>query len=407
MTVTINGIDSEQYNAILLNKDIQPATVIVYRDWMRQGLNPLNYGAKQNYKFIKLFFYIENISEDAVTDDISNLCVALESCTLKFSDLTKCYDSALADSSPISDTKIRPGAHQLDVTLQSSYAYLPPATIALTNQSQSITAQGNLPSPAIVTITPAQDMGSIVLTGLTKKPFMVSSLHANSPVVVDGESCTVTEPDLDTVMTADMGANMWMTRIYSMPNIFSPDTISTNHVPTKLDIPQNYAYRQQLNVDTVQPYYGMASNCLIHLKTGLYVAVAKSLTMSFLHDDGVNVYLNGTSIYSCSHAEDNNGNPGYPSVVLNLNAGWNIFEFLVLNHYGIGGVWGFGQSTKFRVDQLNAYYARDANPTGTVSKFPDCTIWGWPTVQPGTQTITTSELPSACSVSVQYKPKFM
>lgn len=567
MAVTIIGTDSEQYHATLLNKDIQPATVIVYRDWMRQGLNPLNYGTKQTYKIIKLSFYVEDVSEDAVTDDISGLCAALQSCTLKFSDLSKYYDSDLADSSPISDTKIRPGVHQLDVTLQSGFAYLPAVSTALTHVTQviangnfasssnnlatgfslsgatavsctnnvqtfvatanaggltytapaghryfvsilmeassnlagirykngsnpsvviathdgsstykqlygianipssgatlfliadwstsgwqnisvqnfmaidmgtdasnplynltadqmaaivdqtgyfdgtkylPITAQGNLPSPAIVTITPTQDIGSLTLTGLTKKPITVSNLHANAPVTIDGESCIVTEPDLDTIMTASMGTGKWMLRKYQVPNMFSPDTINASIVPDKSMITSGSAYTQQLISDALSLYQNSANNYLAHIKTGLYVASAKTITLKFLHDDGVNVLLNNTSVYSYAKAEDNNGNPGYPSVSLSLSAGWNRLEFLVLNHYGIGGIWGIQAALSAQVDQLNAYYARDPDLSGTVNKFPDCDMWSWPTISPGEQTVSVNS--TVATVNISYKPKFL
>lgn len=401
---TISGKPLSDFNARLINSpDIQPATIVTLSDWPRQSINPLNYGTQKQYKIHKLSFLIKDGNRAACQADISTLCSELLSCTVKYADISYYYDCALQGTPTVTEKAYN--RYQLDATLQSSYAYLPPITVPLTGQSQSITAQGNLPSPAVVTITPSQDIGNLTLTGLTKKPITISNLHANAPVTIDGESCIVTEPDLDTIMTASMGAGKWMLRKYMTPNMFSPDTIAADFVPTKDIISSDASYTQCLISDTTTLYQDYASNYLAYLKTGLYVSAAKTITLTFLHDDGVNVLLNGTSVYSCSHAEDNNGNPGYPSVSLPLSAGWNKLEFLVLNHYGVGGIWGIQTALSAQVDQLNAHYARDASPSGTVNKFGDCDLWSWPTISPGSQTAAINS--STAAVSVQYKPKFL
>lgn len=398
------GEDVSTYHAQMIGEqDIQPATAVTFSDWMRQSVNPLLYGVKSEFKIVKVSLLIKDSTRSACMLDISRLCADLQRCTTKFLNEPYFYDCQMI-ATPALTRKSGDTRWQLDVTLQSGFAYLPAVSTALTGQSQSITAQGNLPSPAVVTITPAQDIGSLTLTGLTKKPITISNLHANAPVTIDGESCTVTEPDLDTIMTTGTGAGKWMVRIYNMPNMFSPDTINADHVPTKSDIPSDYAYRQNL-ISGESTWRTPASNQLLHFKTGLYVSSAKSITLDFYHDDGVNVLLNDASVFSCAHAEDGGGNPGKGTAVLNLNAGWNKLEFLLLNHYGIGGIWGFKSPVESMVDQLNAYYARDADPSGTVNKFSDCDMWSWPAISPGEQTVAINSAVAAASVA--YKPKFM
>lgn len=408
--MTINGADIIQYHAILLSKHIQPAAVTTYADWLRHGLTPLNYGQKETFKIVKLTIYLEDTSEDAAADDISNLMTALKTCTLKFDDLEKYFDCTVADSLSDPDTMIRPGVHQLDVTLNSAYAYLPPVTVSLPGQSGTVTAQGNLPSPAIVTLTPTQDIGSVTLSGLTKKPITVSSLHAGAPVTIDGEAGLVTEPDLDTIMTSAMGAGKWLFRKYSAGSMLSPDTADPEIAPTYDTITAGGAYTQQLIADTADLYHGKGGYDYIgHLKTGVYAASAKSITFTFYHDDGVSVYLNGAVTYSCPHVEA----PGAPiagwnnpaAVTLNLQTGWNKIEFIWIQHYGDDGIWAITPVMAGQVDQLNAFYARDTSPGGSVNKFPEADMWAWPAVQPGTQAVFVSS--PACGVGIQYKPKFM
>lgn len=399
--------------------DIQPATVITFSDWPRQSINLLNYGTQKQYKILKLSFLIQDSNRAACQLDMSNLCAELLSCTVKYADMPYYYDCVL-QGTPVQTEKAH-NRYQLDVTLQSSYAYLPPVTVPLTSTSQSITAQGNLPSPAIVTLIPAQDIGSLTLTGFTKKPITVSNLHAGAPVTIDGEVCIVTEPDLDTIITATAGAGKWMFRKYSTPNMFSPDEIWIDRVPLNRirisvvkylqlsDIPTDTAYTQQLIADASDLVHNIGQDYIGHLKTGLYVASAKSITFKFLHDDGVNVLLNGVSVYSCGHVEDNGIVPGqsdgYPSITLDLPSGWSRLEFVWVQHFGGDGIWGITPTISSQVDQLNAYYARDANPTGMVNKFPDTDMWSFPAVQPGSNAISVDS--AVCGVNISYKPKFM
>ncbi len=589
--MTINGTDITQFHAILLSKHIQPATVTTYTDWLRQGLSPLNYGCKETFKIIKLTIYLEDANEDAVADDISNLMTALKSCTLKFDDLSKYFDCTIADSLSDPDTMIAPGIHQLDVTLNSSYAYLPAVTVALSTVTQAVTngnfaggitgwnssgsnsavlspnvytttatgssssfyvaqsldtsthgkryflrarvrittdtshltelrlqlwdgasalvaksitgvqsgtwydlygvvdtssastsvgniaafaaydsaanaagavmeidgtdnhgvvlidmgtaanptpdysltadkmaakytdyfegtvprpftVQGNLPSPAVVTLTPAQDVGAVTLTGLSKGPIKVSNLHAGAPVTIDGEACTVTEPDLDTVMTTAMGSGKWMMRKYQAPNLMSPDTADPEIAPTLGIIPADSAYTQQLVSDAADLYHNKGGYDYVgHLKTAVYVASAKTVMLQMYHDDGAAVYLNNAQVYSCAHVMAPDAiDPSWrthASVTLNLTAGWNRIDIIWIQHYGGDGIWDVSPTFSSAVSQLNAYYARDASPTGTVNKFPDTDMWQFPTLQPGDQTVTTDTPLATCGVDIQYHPKFL
>lgn len=405
--MTINGTDITQFHAILLSKHIQPATVTTYTDWLRQGLSPLSYGCKETFKSIKLTIYLEDATEDAVADDISNLMTALKSCTLKFDDLSKYFDCTIADSLSDPDTMIAPGIHQLDVTLNSSYAYLPAVTVPLTAQSQTVTAQGNLPSPAVVTLTPTQDIGAVTLTGLSKKPIKVSNLHAGAPVTIDGEACTVTEPDIETVLTEAQGAGKWLFRKYSMAALANPDDTDIHLLPTKATIPGDQPYTQQLISDGADLYKGGGYDYLGYLKTAVQVSAAKTVTLHLYHDDGASVYLNGTQVYGHNYHMVEWDGTGAATVTLNLAAGWNTIEIIWIQHYGPDGIYGVTPVLSSQVDALNCKHATPDNPGGIVNKFPDTDFWQFSTLSPGAQTVTTDTALATCGVSIQYRPKFL
>ena len=401
MDVLIDGISAAQYHATLLTYTISPARVEVYTDWLRNAPNPLVYGNQKKYVEIKMTLLVENVDADSVQTDISNLSNALVKSTLKFSDRRTYYDAWTAsDAEP---TLVNPRTYQYDITLNAAYAYLPAVSQTLIGQTGTISAQGNLPSPAIVTLTPTQDVGAVTLTGLTKRPIVVHDLHAGASVIIDGKG-PITEADLDTVMTEPMGAGKWMMRKYSEPNIFSPDT-SGAYTPTKSLIPSG-SYMQRLIADSDSLYQGGGDNYLGWLRTGLYVASAKSITFKFLHDDGVNVFFNGSSVYTCAYNETNDyWGTGYPSITLSLPAGWSTLEFLWLNHYGRDGIWGVTPIIASQVDKLNCSHASPAGILGTVNKFPDTDLWSFPVLQPGDNPVSIDS--AVCGVKVEYNPKFM
>ena len=402
MDVLIDGVSAAQYHAILLHYTISPARVEVYTDWMRNSPNPLHYGSQKKYVEIQMTLLIEDADADSVQTDISNLSTALVKSTLKFSDRRTYYDAWTAsDAEP---TLVNPRTYQYDITLNAAYGYLPSVSQTLAGQTGIITAKGNLPSPAVVTLTPMQDIGAVTLTGLTKRPIVVHNLHAGAPVVIDGKG-TVTEADYDAVMTEDMGAGKWMMRKYSEPSIFSPDTGGA-FTPTKSLIPPEQSYMQRLIADSNSLYQGGGDNYLGWLRTGLYVASAKSITFKFLHDDGVNVFFNGASAYTCAYNETNDyWGSGYPSITFNLPAGWSTLEFLWLNHYGKDGIWGITPTIGSQVDKINAYFARNTGLPGVANKFPDTDLWSFPVLQPGDNPVSIDS--AVCGVKVEYNPKFM
>jgi phage-related protein len=402
--MTIDGVDISAFHAVLSDfPDIQPATVVTYSDWLRQAINPLYYGAKETYKVIKLTFFIKDTDYQSCLCDVSNLCNALKKCMIKFDDISYYYDCALS-ATPVSAVKIRDNRLSVTVTLNSAYAYLPAVTTTLSGTSQTLPAQGNLPSPATITLTPSQDIGTLTLSGLTKKPVTISNLHAGAPVVIDGEKCTVTEADLDTVLTQTGGSGYWMFRKYSIA--LDPDSTRIYMVPEKSMIPTGAAYTQQLIADAATLYHGQGGyDYLGHIKTAVYVTAAKSITIKFLHDDGVNVFVDGTNVYSKNCPENNTAQwAGYPSVSVPLTIGWHTIEFLWLQHVGDDGIWGLTPTISSQVEKLNCYYARDAG-NGLVNKFPDTDLWAFPTIQPGDNAVMVDS--SVCSETISYKPKFM
>jgi len=396
----VNNIDIASFHAQYLTKDIQTAGVITYDDWLRTSISPLYLGKKEQYKQIKIQLLIKDIDDESCLNDISNLVNQFEKCTVKFDDLSFYYDCLVVNKSHIRKTSV---VYTLDIELKSGYAYKP-AVIETMNgiTSKAITVSGNLPTPAVVTLTPTIDTISAVLTGLSKSPITVSNLHANTPVVIDGEKCTVTEADIDTTLTVATGANKWNFRKYNMSAFANPDDTDIHIAPVYATIPAGSPYSQKLIPDGNTLVYGLGYDYLGYLKTAVNVTTGKSISFNFYHDDGASVYCNGSLVYSHNYHADNNN--GTASATMTLNAGWNIIEILWIQHYGADGVWGVTPTIGSQVVSLNCYYSKGTG-SGIVNKFSDADLWAFPVLQPGSNTVGIDH--STGYVQISYKPKFI
>lgn len=66
-----------------------------------------------------------------------------------------------------------------------------------------ITNNGTAPAPCIVTIIPKVDFLTLTIEGLSEEPIKISSILANSTVVINGEDRTITIDDLDASLRYD------------------------------------------------------------------------------------------------------------------------------------------------------------------------------------------------------------
>lgn len=190
----VNNIDISSFKAQLLKKDIQTAEIVIFDDWLRQSSDPLYLGKKEKYKPIKLEIFVDDTTNEAALNDISNLTKQFEKCIIKFKDLSFYYNCTIVSKSHVMKSI---GKYILNVDLKSSFAYKTEIIEALEHvSSKVINVPGNQDSPAIVEITPTIDMVDITVTGLGDT-FTVKNLTANKKVIVDGENGLVTTNDVN------------------------------------------------------------------------------------------------------------------------------------------------------------------------------------------------------------------
>lgn len=197
----MDGVAASTFNAECISRNIDPATVVTYSDWLRQSINPLYHGKTEQYKVIKLQFRFDYDSDDDLLKYAGGLVKAFEHCQLKFSNMDYYFDCAISSSS---FADVSGGKKELAITLNSSYAYLPAVTEQMNGvSSKAIIVDGNLNTSAIITITPTIDLTSLSITGLVDS-IMINNLHANKPIVIDGEAGTVLEEGVNKFTDVDM-----------------------------------------------------------------------------------------------------------------------------------------------------------------------------------------------------------
>ncbi|MBV4445306.1 phage tail family protein [Clostridium tyrobutyricum] len=207
--VSVNGNDTlEKYNAMLTHKEIGLCEVTTYDDWLKNASNPLYFGKRETYREIKLTFFVNNSDVNTAWENISNLVVAFEKCTIKFGECPYYYDAVIGGVD--SPEEIGTGIYTLDVTLKAAYAYLP--TISQTynltfngnkDSSIDVNIQGNIPVPIIVTAKlissdtdqnlkfNVPDNADTSINGWIKNGFIIRPLYRNLELTVDSERCLV------------------------------------------------------------------------------------------------------------------------------------------------------------------------------------------------------------------------
>jgi phage-related protein len=199
----VNGVDIlATYKAKLLSKEIQPAEITIYDDWLRNALNPLYLGKQETFKTIKLQILIADTTDSACLHDISNLLSQMRQCVIKFDDVDFYY--ACTVSSVETSRLMVAGYFVINVEFKSGYAYLAEVTETLNGVDHiHITALGNLPSPVKLTVTPSMNLASITITGFAV-PITISSLTSGVAVVIDGEACTALQNGANKFGSIDM-----------------------------------------------------------------------------------------------------------------------------------------------------------------------------------------------------------
>ena len=197
----VNNIDVATFGVLSVDRDIQLSEVTTYEDWLRKGLSPVINYQKEYFKKIKCKFFLRGKSHEDVLSNISNFTSELKRCTLKFDDLDFYYDCTLETSNIVHHNILE---KTLEIEFKCAYTYKTAITENMDKQNTKvINSPGNLPSAAIVSIVVPIDTISYTINGF-EDIIVVNNLHANMPVLIDGEKCMVIENGQNKFADVDM-----------------------------------------------------------------------------------------------------------------------------------------------------------------------------------------------------------
>lgn len=189
----INGINIKEYNAKLISKEIQTAEVTIFDDWLDFSLNPLYFGKTEKFKKIEIKLLVQEKTDEKALMNISNLIKEMSKCTLKFRDLSSCYDCTIVDKE---HRRIIKGEYEIDVELKSSFAYTTEEVVTLTDRTTNIHVSGNMKTPVIIEITPTLNLIDFFIKGLGED-ILIKNLTKDKKIIIDGEKGEVTESGIN------------------------------------------------------------------------------------------------------------------------------------------------------------------------------------------------------------------
>lgn len=192
MLMLANNVNINNFGAELLDLDIQNATLDTQKDWLKKAYSPIILDQQLTYKKITTKISIKGTSREDVLNKASNLKNLFKKATLQFDDMAFLYDCTLDDDTI--ERFARKNKLTMECNFSAGYAYKPALTETLNHvSSKTINISGNLPTPAIVTITVPIDTISITVTGLGEDPITIKNLKENTPRIINGEDGTVLE----------------------------------------------------------------------------------------------------------------------------------------------------------------------------------------------------------------------
>lgn len=191
----IDGINITTFGAKLLNYSLAPSTIVNTTTTGYNSLNLILMDTDVQPRQMVLVLHVFGDTESGVLLQVSNLTQALhKKAEIEMPDgylYTCVYQSAAytAITSLIYEAQYTVLAVQHGTEI----------TTTLTHAIQTVTAQGNVDTECVLTITPAVDLDSVTVMGIT-----VRNLTANSPVIIDGRRKLISEDEVNKFADTDL-----------------------------------------------------------------------------------------------------------------------------------------------------------------------------------------------------------
>lgn len=190
----VNGVnlrDKYKKNVVWLNQTIKPRNVITYNDWLDDAYDPCT--VKSN-KYTDFEIYIDMIvraeSKEQCEIIMSGLMASFNCGEVQLDnmDITYGFYSVKEEK-----TLINRWEYHYELTLTAYNKKGKKQTINFTGTDHQFTAKGTADTPAVLSVSSNIGLNSLTITGLTSRPITINNIAINTPVVINGEQCTVEE----------------------------------------------------------------------------------------------------------------------------------------------------------------------------------------------------------------------
>lgn len=185
----INNTDIAQFYGKQCSVDIEPSTFNSEYIWQDNYISPVFMDKEPTVKKIVLEFAVTGTDKDIVNLNLSRIFKLMNKQAVYKFDGYEHYFACIADTPVL---KLSSKRFKIYSTTLYGYEYAEARQYEF-NDNMTINNIATAVSPAILKITSNIGLNSLTITGLTSRPITINNIAINTPVVIDGEQCTVEE----------------------------------------------------------------------------------------------------------------------------------------------------------------------------------------------------------------------
>jgi hypothetical protein len=201
----VNGTDLRTkygLNVVWLSQTINPRTVNVYNNWLDGAIDPAKY---KKTKYTEFEIYIEMLVKSESKEDceklMSSLMADFESGIVQLDDMEFLYKFDMAKEQRELNKR---WLYHYELTLTGHAKLGKPVNESFTGTKYTTTIKGTAETPAVLSLTSDIALGSLTVEGLTEDIITISNVGRNTNILIDGESCVITENGEDIFDKVDL-----------------------------------------------------------------------------------------------------------------------------------------------------------------------------------------------------------
>lgn len=200
----INNQNIEKFGATLLSFEIQAAQDAVTVDWVPKGLSPVKGDTTITFGTAKAVLYFRGTDPGRIVQSMAEVLEMLGTEALLTVPGYRGQYVAYLTTSSIEKVQRSKTRRKLTLNFKGYLRGDKQVREFRGAKTAKLTRVGARPTPVIVTITPAADMGSFTIGGLSDDPITVTNLSKGVPVTIDGRDATAWERGKSKAQDVDM-----------------------------------------------------------------------------------------------------------------------------------------------------------------------------------------------------------